>query len=191
MKPRAFTRELTSLSLAVSQPALSAESEPWLIRDTLTDGWFGLAEPLAARGVDFDLSTTAYYAGLLSGTGDQDFEWGGRADALLKVDTGKLGLWDGGGFHAHLESRFGGSADRAAPRSGGIWPPNTGVVLPPAPASPTPGSAACGPPSTSEPREDTRIPAPLNSPNLHETEKHSTARHHRGNRRHGDPLQLR
>lgn len=107
-----------------------AESESILTRDTLTGGWFGLAEPLASRGIDFDLSTTAYYAGLLAGTGDQDFEWGGRADAFLKVDTAKAGLWEGGGIHVHAESRFGEPAYRPAPRSGGLWPPNTGVALP-------------------------------------------------------------
>lgn len=128
MRRTAFLAGILVASLASTLPLTAAED--LATRDTLTGGWFGLAEPLAARGIGFDLSTTAYYAGLLSGTGDQDFEWGGRADAFLTVDTGKLGLWDGGGFHAHLESRFGDSTDRSTPRSGGIWPPNTGVVLP-------------------------------------------------------------
>jgi porin len=121
---------LTVFFVAAVMHAAAAESESLATRKTLTDGWFGLAEPLAARGVSFDLSTTGYYAGLLSGAGDKDFEWGGRADAFLKVDTGKLGLWDGGGFHVHAESRLGDSAHRNTPRSGGVWPPNTGVVLP-------------------------------------------------------------
>lgn len=47
----------------------AAESESFTTRKNLTEGWFGLAEPLAARGVSFDLSTTHYYAGLLSGIG--------------------------------------------------------------------------------------------------------------------------
>ena len=79
-----------------STPA--APPETLFTRDTLTEDWFGIGGPLATRGIGFDLSTTGYYAGLLSGTGDEDFEWGGRADAFLKLDTGKLGLWNGGGF---------------------------------------------------------------------------------------------
>jgi hypothetical protein len=62
--------------------------------------------------------------------GDQSFDFGGRSDAFIHFNTGKLGLWDGGGFHFHLESRYGEATDRAAPRSGGLWPLNTGVVLP-------------------------------------------------------------
>jgi hypothetical protein len=69
MKPPRLARTWTALTFAASLCA-SAESGSWLANDTLTDGWFGHAEPLAARGIDFDLSTTAYYAGLLSGAGD-------------------------------------------------------------------------------------------------------------------------
>lgn len=96
MIPRDLGLVLSSLTLA-GAAAASAESEPWLVRDTLIDGWFGLAEPFAAHGMDFDLSTTAYYTGLLSGTGDQVFEWGGRADALVTVESCKHGLWHGAG----------------------------------------------------------------------------------------------
>lgn len=98
--------------------------------DTLTGDWGGVRTTLAEHGMVTELSTTGYYAGLLSGSGDKDFEFGGRSDALIHLNTGKLGLWDGGGFHFHVESRYGDSADRTAPRSGGLWPPNTGVVLP-------------------------------------------------------------
>ncbi len=98
--------------------------------DTRTGDWGGVRTTLAEHGMVTELSTTGYYAGLLSGSGDKDFEFGGRSDALIHLNTGKLGLWDGGGFHFHVESRYGDSADRTSPRSGGLWPPNTGVVLP-------------------------------------------------------------
>ncbi|MGI9240739.1 MAG: carbohydrate porin [Verrucomicrobiales bacterium] len=86
---------------------------------------------LAARGITADLSLTGYYAGLFQGgVADGGFDFGGRADAFLNFDFEKLGLWERGGFRTHLESRFGEAADRRFPRSGGIWPQNTGIVLP-------------------------------------------------------------
>jgi porin len=98
---------------------------------TLTGDWGGLRSDLAAKGVLIDLSYTEYYAGQFSGgVADDAFDFGGRADTFIHTDFGKLGLWEGGGFHTHLESRFGEAAERRFPRSGGIWPPNTGVVLP-------------------------------------------------------------
>jgi porin len=136
MKPISFPLALTAALHAVaSTGSFAAPAEPsgeptlWT-RETLTDDWGGQRASLANRGVVLDLSTTGYYAGLLEGDGDKDFEWGGRSDALLHLNTGKLGLWEGGGFHAHFESRYGESADRTAPRSGGLWPPNTGVAVP-------------------------------------------------------------
>ncbi len=100
-------------------------------RDSLTGDWGGVRSSLAEKGIVTELSTTGYFSGLLSGgVGDQSFDFGGRSDAFLHLNTGKLGLWDGGGFHFHMESRYCEAADRAEPRSGGIWPLNTGVVLP-------------------------------------------------------------
>lgn len=125
----------TALPLVAAPAAFAADAQAsadttlWT-RKNLTGDWDGRRASLADRGVVLDASTTGYYAGLLQGDGDKDFEWGGRSDALLHLNTARLGLWEGGGFHAHFESRYGESADRTAPRSGGLWPPNTGVAVP-------------------------------------------------------------
>lgn len=95
--------------------------------DTLTGDWGGLRYRLAELGIRLDLSYTEYFDGLFSDGKNEDWEFGGRADALLHLDTGKLGLWEGGGFHVHGESRFG---DATAFRGGALWPVNTGLVLP-------------------------------------------------------------
>ena len=100
-------------------------------RDTLTGDWGGLRSDLAELGIGIDLSMTSYYAGIFSGgVVDDAFDFGHRADAFVNFDFEKLGLWEGGGFRTHLESRFGEATSRSFPRSGGIWPPNTGVVVP-------------------------------------------------------------
>jgi len=65
--------------------------------------------------------------GLVSGTGPQPFEYGGRLDGFVKLDTEKLGLWKGGGLTTHLEYRFG-----ALPGSlgGSFFPTNAGMAFP-------------------------------------------------------------
>lgn len=95
--------------------------------ETLTGNWGGLRDRLADRGFTLDLSYTEYYDGLLKGDGHEDWEFGGRIDALAALDTGKLGLWEGGGFHVHAESRFG---EAPGLRGGALWPLNTGLTLP-------------------------------------------------------------
>ncbi|MBW4618180.1 MAG: carbohydrate porin [Cyanosarcina radialis HA8281-LM2] len=82
---------------------------------------------LRDAGVTFNLEFTQFYQGLAAGSGDNEFDYGGRLDALINLDTGKLGLWQGGGFHTHLEYRFGGLS---AFQDGILMPANTGQILP-------------------------------------------------------------
>jgi porin len=122
---------LQTASLAEEIKSPSQEANSFLSRDTLTGDWFGFRDSLADHGLTTEFSTTGYYAGIFSGGGRNDeADFGGRADAFLHLNTERAGWWQGGGFHLHTESRFGEAADRTAPRSGGLWPPNTGVVLP-------------------------------------------------------------
>ena len=74
-------------------------------RDTLFGNWGGVRDTLAQHGVRFDFWTTGFAQNLFQGTGDQGWDFGGRADLLLDADSGQMGLWQGGGFHAHLEYR--------------------------------------------------------------------------------------
>lgn len=91
---------------------------------TLTGDWGWLRTDLAAKGISVDLSYTEYQTGLLDGgVTDDSFDFGGRTDTLIHADFGKLGLWEGGGFHTHLESRFGEAAEHRFPRSGDILGP--------------------------------------------------------------------
>jgi porin len=63
----------------------------------------------------------------VSGTGNDDFKFGSKFDAFINLDSGKMGLWDGGGFRSHIEYRHG---DADAYRGGAIWPVNTAQALP-------------------------------------------------------------
>jgi porin len=108
-------------------PADAAKSggESFWTRSHLTgDNW---RSKLRERGVSFELEFTQFYQGLGAGTGSKEFDYGGRLDALINLDTGKLGLWKGGGLHTHLEYRYGWLP---AFQDGILLPVNTGQLLP-------------------------------------------------------------
>ena len=103
-----------------SNNAASTSSQNLGQRSRLTGDWGGLRSQLEDAGVTFDLEFTQFYQGLVSGSSrqivpegsqfivvDEADGYGGRVDAFSDVDFGKLGLWQGGGFHTHLEYRYG------------------------------------------------------------------------------------
>lgn len=98
-------------------------------RSTLTGDWGGLRSQLAASGVTFDLYFSQFLQGAAVGSGPQDFNYGGRLDALINFDTQKLGLWDGGSFNTHLELRY-GNIPQLPFGQGILWPVSTGTALP-------------------------------------------------------------
>ncbi len=112
--------------LASAQDAAPAADSAWT-RSTLTGDWGGARTELRDNGVSVSFDTTHFYQGLISGDGNDDYAYGGRADAMINFDTEKMGLWEGGGFHTHLEYSFG---DLPAFRGGALWPVNTAMLLP-------------------------------------------------------------
>jgi porin len=105
----------------------TAPSQSIWQRSQLTGDWGGVRSKLQKKGVTFNFEWTQFYQGLAAGTGSKTFDYGGRLDALIDLDTGKLGLWKGGGLHTHLEYRYG---YLPAFRGGALWPVNTGEILP-------------------------------------------------------------
>jgi porin len=82
---------------------------------------------LETAGVTLDLEFTQFYQGLVSGSGPHTFEYGGRLDGFVKLDTGALGLWKGGGLRTHLEYRYG---DLPGSQGGTFFPTNSGMEFP-------------------------------------------------------------
>jgi porin len=113
-------------------PAVAAPETPdpaltWVDRERLTGDWGGARDTAERRGVTFQIEATGFAQDMFAGDGPDQAEGGARFDALVNVDTGKLGWWDGGGFRTHLESRFG---DIPIFRAGALWPMSTGTSLP-------------------------------------------------------------
>ena len=115
-------------SLARAQgPQDAAAGESLWARDTLGGDWGGLRHALGQVGTRFDLWATGFHQGLFAGTGDDDWGTGGRVDLMIDSDTGPLGLWHGGGLHAHLTYRDG---DLPGRRGGALWPVHTSGSFP-------------------------------------------------------------
>jgi porin len=121
---------LLLFSLTVAAMAGADEGTPgWSQGDYLTGDWGGLRTTLADNWLRYDLSYTGFYQSTLSGSGavSDSFEYGDRLDALLDFDTAKLGLWEGGGFHTHLEYNFG---QASVSKGGALLPSNAPAGLP-------------------------------------------------------------
>jgi len=91
-------------------------------RDTLSGEWGGLRGALG-----FDFWATGFYQDMVKGTGKDDGDLSGRVDLMINGDTGKFGLWQGGGLHAHVTYRGG---DLPGFRGGALLPVHTSGVLP-------------------------------------------------------------
>jgi porin len=82
---------------------------------------------LGQQGVRFDFWATGFYQDMLKGKGNDDGGFGSRVDLLINGETGKMGLWQGGGLHAHLTYRGG---DLPGFRGGALLPVHTSGLLP-------------------------------------------------------------
>ena len=83
---------------------------------------------LADAGVNLGFGVTEFGQGLAAGDGNYGIQFGGKADVLLALDGGRLGLWNGFGVSAHLEQEFGQNANTQG--EGSIVPVNTALALP-------------------------------------------------------------
>jgi porin len=113
---------------AAASPAPSPNySGDFLTRSTLTGDWVGLRNDLARKGVTLDLSLTQTYVGVVSGGVNHSWDFGGRLDFILNLDTGKMGLWPGGFFSVEGEVNYGPKVNL---NTGALLPVNTNAILP-------------------------------------------------------------
>jgi porin len=55
------------------------------------------------------------------------WEYGGRGDLILNLDSGKLGLWPGGFFNFEMEGNW---ASAVNPKTGALMPVNVSQTVP-------------------------------------------------------------
>ena len=95
--------------------------------DQLAQSLTAATEAMAARGVTYLGQATQFYQGVASGGAEQQFEYGGKVDQFLILDSSKLGLWEGTTMTMHAETRFGQDVNFDAV---GFAPVNAAMLYP-------------------------------------------------------------
>jgi porin len=98
-----------------------------LSRSTLTGDWGGLRNEWAQKGITFDFNITQIGQGVVNGGKSGAWQYGGRGDLVVNVDSQKLGLWPGGFFNLELEGNWALSVNR---NTGALMPVNASQTIP-------------------------------------------------------------
>src|SRR5262245_11876858 len=98
-----------------------------LTRSTLTGDWGGLRNEWAAKGVTIDLNVTQVGQGVVNGGKSSAWQYGGRGDLTINLDSQKLGLWPGGFFNLELEGNWASSVNSS---TGALMPVNSSQIYP-------------------------------------------------------------
>ena len=96
-------------------------------RNTLTGNWGGLRTKLKDKGLIFKGSFTNFYQGMVSGEGDNGFEFGSKFGLTTILNGEKIGLWKGFFAIARMEYNMGESVNS---RGGTLLPVNTALAYP-------------------------------------------------------------
>jgi porin len=107
-------------------PATPYSGDLWT-RSTLTGDWGGLRNQLAAKGVTLDMDITQVGQGAVGGGKSGAWQYGGRNDFTLNLDSQKLGLWPGGFFNLEMEVNW---ASAVNSKTGALMPVNSNQLFP-------------------------------------------------------------
>jgi porin len=100
------------------QPSLTRD---WQSRMTC------LCKTMKDQGISYNVVVPQFYQGVTSGGNDTGFEYGGKVDQFLTLDSTKLGLWQGMTMTLHAETRFGEDVNFEAV---GLAPVNVAMLYP-------------------------------------------------------------
>jgi len=104
-----------------------------LKQDGLTGDWAGARTYAKDKGFELASSLTQFYQGVSSGGTGTSSEYNGTAQALLKLDLGKLAGWEYWSAEVKTKVRFGGPLITS---TGTISPVNTAAIIPGPPINP-------------------------------------------------------
>jgi porin len=93
----------------------------------LTGDWGGARTRLVERGVTLSLDVTQGVQGVMDGGYDEEAEYLGSSEAILDLDSEKMGLWPGGFGRVAAEGRWGGDV---LSKVGSLSPVNNDAVFP-------------------------------------------------------------
>ncbi len=107
-------------------PATPYSGDIWS-RSTLTGDWGGMRNEMAEKGVTLDVSVTQVGQGVVGGGKSGAWQYGGRGNITLNLDSQKLGLWPGGFFNLEAEGNWASSVNG---NSGALMTVNTNQLFP-------------------------------------------------------------
>ncbi len=109
-----------------SEPAANYSGDFWT-RSTLTGDWWGARNQLAEKGITFDVNVTQIGQGVVAGGKSGQWQYGGRGDIILNLDSQKLGLWPGAFLNLEAEGNWASSVN---PNTGALMPVNSSQTFP-------------------------------------------------------------
>jgi porin len=119
---------LLSTQVAAEEAAVDPNySGDFWTRSTMTGDWGGMRNEWAKKGVTVDMSLTQTEMGVVSGGKNHDWEYSGRGNVTINLDTQKLGLWPGGFLTVEVEGNYNRSIN---PDTGALSPVNTNQLFP-------------------------------------------------------------
>jgi porin len=118
---------IASSAFAEEKDAAKTYSGDFWTRSTLTGDWGGTRNEWAAKGVTFDINLTQTGMSNITGGKKQGWEYSGRGDMVMNIDTGKMGLWPGGFFTVEVEGNYNRSINLD---TGALMPVNTNQIFP-------------------------------------------------------------
>ena len=111
---------------ADAPPANPYSGDIWT-RSTLTGDWGGLRNQWADKGVTFDMDITQVGQGAVGGGKSGAWQYGGRGDFIMNLDSQKLGLWPGGFFNLEMEVNWASAVNK---NTGTLMPVNSNQIFP-------------------------------------------------------------
>jgi porin len=119
---------LLSTQVAAEEAAADPNySGDFWTRSTMTGDWGGMRNEWAKKGVTVDMSLTQTEMSVVSGGKNHDWEYSGRGNVTINVDTQKLGLWPGGFLTVEVEGNYNRSINLD---TGTLSPVNTNQLFP-------------------------------------------------------------
>ena len=107
-------------------PAPNYSGDLWS-RSTLTGDWGGVRNDWAKKGVTFDMNLTQTGMSVVSGGKHQGWEYSGRGNITVNMDTQKMDLWPGGFLTVEVEGNYNKSINLD---TGALSPVNTNQLFP-------------------------------------------------------------
>jgi porin len=117
-----------SSAMAQTPPAEPGPADDFWTARGLFDPRGGPRDVLRSWGIDVNGRITHFYQGITAGDGRRMWQAGAKAEASVKVDAEKLGLWRG--FSVNLQQEWNIGRDAIKLGSGVLLPVNTSMILP-------------------------------------------------------------